>query len=140
MEVILKPNLIRNIIMYSLVALVAIGWTAFFVSIGTRPSCGKDTIVVECNTKPEITVECHCCPEPEPMITLVRAHISICEDGIVSVVIDIDFDDDTTERLVIELADGVEFVETYGDFTVEAMYEIDGYNMVSYANVTRDDS
>jgi len=182
-----KPNLIRNLIFCTLLALAVAGWTAFGVCLGNRKACEKDEITVECNcthditvecnAKPKITVECNCPPttiiidvtvecnctpiivvecdcepcegccdcepcdcddEPEPVleVTDVQARVSI-DNNVATLVIDILYDDGSTEQIIIDLVNGVVVIETYGDFTVEAMYSVSGFNITSYATVTK---
>ena len=109
-------------------------------------NCPPPTIIVEvtveCNCPPKIVVECNCeCKcDDEPIITLevidVQARVSI-SNGVGTLVIDITYDDDSKEQIIVDLENGVKFIETYGDFTVEALFSVDGFNFTSYANVIR---
>jgi len=117
-------------------------------------------IIVECNCTPEVTVivECNCKPEaveckcddkkhkgkhhhkkkpelpPELAIVDIHAHISI-ENNEATVVINIEYDDGTSEQLVFQLENGVPFMEIFGDYTVEALFSVSGFNIVSTCNV-----
>jgi len=125
------------------------------ITIIVECNCPPSEIIVECNCPPcIIIVKCDCEPvecegccdcepcdcgdEPEPIlqVTDVQARVNI-ENNICTLVIDITYDDDSVEQIVVDLENGVKFIEVFGDFTVEALFSVSGFNITSYATVTK---